>query len=111
MDLFSTSEITFLSVVTLVLYYFGLGLYRLFFHKLAGFPGPKLAALTYWFEFYYDVYPYKHQYVWKIRELHERYGSSFLFLSANEGRCPSRIDPNAITRADRPDQPKHTPHL
>lgn len=46
---------------------------RLFLHQLAHIPGPKLAALTWWYEFYYDaILP--GQYVFKIQELHERYG-------------------------------------
>lgn len=76
MNRLSTSEVALLSAFLLILYYGVLSIYRLFFHKLAGFPGPRLAALTYWFEFYYDVYPRKHQYAWKIRELHEHYGPS-----------------------------------
>ena len=72
----STSDVGLLSASLLILYYGVLSIYRLFFHKLAGFPGPRLAALTYWFEFYYDVYPQKHRYAWKIRELHEQYGLS-----------------------------------
>ena len=82
MNLLSRSETALLTVIVLVLYYGVLEIYRLFFHKLASFPGPKLAALTYWFEFYYDVYPYKHQYAWKIREMHEQYGPSSIPLSA-----------------------------
>ncbi|KAJ6136314.1 Cytochrome P450 [Penicillium capsulatum] len=46
---------------------------RLFFHPLAHIPGPRLAALTWWYEFYYDVIcPGK--YVFKIQELHRQYG-------------------------------------
>jgi cytochrome P450 len=30
--------------------------------------------LTFWYEFYYDVYPHKYQYGFKLRELHDRYG-------------------------------------
>lgn len=51
---------------------------RLFFHSLSHIPGPQLAALTWWYEFYYDtVQP--GQYVFKIQELHKQYGivSSF----------------------------------
>src|SRR6185295_6222932 len=47
--------------------------YRLFFSPIAHFPGPKLAAVTFWYEFYYDVV-LSGSYVWKILEMHERYG-------------------------------------
>lgn len=48
-------------------------IYRLYFTSLARYPGPRLAALTFWYEFYYDVVC-KGRYSWKIQELHERYG-------------------------------------
>ncbi|TAQ87257.1 hypothetical protein B7494_g4404 [Chlorociboria aeruginascens] len=47
--------------------------YRLFLSPISHFPGPKLAALTMWYEFYYDII-LKGQYVWKIRDLHKEYG-------------------------------------
>ncbi|KAH6681450.1 cytochrome P450 [Halenospora varia] len=46
---------------------------RLFLHPLAVIPGPKLAALTSWYEFYYDVIQ-PGQYVWHIQNLHAKYG-------------------------------------
>ncbi|OAL02174.1 putative benzoate 4-monooxygenase cytochrome P450 [Phaeosphaeriaceae sp. SRC1lsM3a] len=60
--------------VAWILYYVLLGIYRVYFHPLAKFPGPKLAALTFWYEFYYEIFPHKWQYVWKIKQLHEQYG-------------------------------------
>ncbi len=48
---------------------------RLFFGPLAHIPGPRLAALTSWYEFYYDVIK-PGQYVWKIKDLHAEYGGS-----------------------------------
>lgn len=48
-------------------------IYRLFLSPLARIPGPKLAALTSWYEFYYDVIK-PGKYVWKIKDLHEEYG-------------------------------------
>ncbi len=49
--------------------------YRLFFHPLSKFPGPKLGALTFCYEFYHDVLPHTGQYMWKIKQLHEEYGT------------------------------------
>ena len=57
-----------------VLYSICLGVYRLYFSPLAKFPGPKLAALTLWFEFYFDVVK-RGRYTWKIAKLHEQYGA------------------------------------
>lgn len=56
------------------IYLLGLAIYRLHLAPSAKFPGPRLAALCYWYEFFYDVWPHEGQYTWKIRELHEKYG-------------------------------------
>jgi hypothetical protein len=45
---------------------------RLVFHPLAGVPGPRLAGLTGWYEFYYDVIR-NGQYVKHIEEMHAKY--------------------------------------
>ncbi|KAI0964898.1 cytochrome P450 [Xylaria arbuscula] len=50
-----------------------LALHRLFFHPLSRFPGPKLAAITRWYEAYYDVLQ-NGQYTFKIAEMHKKYG-------------------------------------
>lgn len=60
-------------VTTIVLYYATVALYRLYLHPLAKFPGPKLAAVTRWYEGYYDLY-LSGQYTFKIAELHRQYG-------------------------------------
>ena len=46
---------------------------RLFFSPLRHIPGPKLAALTSWYEFYFDAIQ-QGKFVWKIKELHFEYG-------------------------------------
>ncbi|KAF4620123.1 hypothetical protein G7Y89_g14699 [Cudoniella acicularis] len=61
-------------IVALTAVYFGtLIFYRLFLHPLAKFPGPKLAAITRYYEAYYDIVQ-NGQYIFKIEELHKKYG-------------------------------------
>ncbi|KAK5949832.1 hypothetical protein OHC33_009221 [Knufia fluminis] len=89
-------------LTSLVIYNIGLTLYRLYFHPLAKFPGPRLAAITGWDEFYYDAIKGGRM-IWHIQELHDEYGpivrtgpdelhirdSSFydeLYISGNKGR-------------------------
>ncbi|KAJ5374407.1 hypothetical protein N7517_006413 [Penicillium concentricum] len=47
--------------------------YRLWFSPIAHFPGPKLAGLTMWYEFYYDSF-LEGQYTFRIAEMHRKYG-------------------------------------
>jgi hypothetical protein len=51
-------------------------IYRLYLSPIAKFPGPKLAALTYWYEFYYDVIK-RGMYIWEIEKMHQKYGECF----------------------------------
>ncbi|KAK9415788.1 putative Cytochrome P450-like protein [Seiridium unicorne] len=51
-----------------------LSIYRLFFHRVAHIPGPKLAALTYYYQSYYDFFPYQGQFIFQLEKLHKRYG-------------------------------------
>lgn len=62
------------SFLTFIIYLASLAVYRLFLHPLAKFPGPKLAALTRYYEAYYDVVQ-NGQYTFKIAELHREYGT------------------------------------
>lgn len=50
-------------------------IYSVYLGPLSKFPGPKLAAATLLYEFYYD-FVLKGRYTWKIRELHQQYGLS-----------------------------------
>ncbi|KAB8210281.1 cytochrome P450 [Aspergillus parasiticus] len=54
-------------------YLISLAVYRLWLSPLAKFPGPKLAALTLWYELYYDIYC-EGQYTFQIIRMHEKYG-------------------------------------
>lgn len=56
-------------------YILALAVYRLQYHPLAHFPGPKLAAATKWYEFWYDIIvPPGGRYSAIIDRLHDKYG-------------------------------------
>lgn len=59
--------LTLLAAVTIHLIY--TAIHRLFLSPLSSIPGPRLAALTSWYECYYDVY-HPAQYIFKIKFLH-----------------------------------------
>ncbi|CAJ2502883.1 Uu.00g102770.m01.CDS01 [Anthostomella pinea] len=62
-----------LVLASLLIYVSVVAVYRLYFHPLAKFPGPKLAALTTWYNGYHDLVR-GGQYVWVIEEMHKKYG-------------------------------------
>ena len=66
-----------------LLYGAGLVFYRLYLHPLHKIPGPKIAAATYWFEFYQDVILDGH-YLEDYPKLHAKYGGSRFFLYTYE---------------------------
>lgn len=61
------------TIAALFLHSMSLVIYRICLSPIANVPGPKLAAATFWYEFYYDVIK-QGRYTWKIKELHEQYG-------------------------------------
>ncbi|KXT12271.1 hypothetical protein AC579_2041 [Pseudocercospora musae] len=67
------SNILTILTFTLLAYIVLLPIYRLLLHPLSSIPGPKLAALTWWYEIYYDVC-LPGQYNFKILSLHKKYG-------------------------------------
>jgi len=64
--------------VLFVLYVISLYLYRLLLHPLRKYPGPKLAAVSNWYEFYYDVIQ-EGAFTFHIQDLHKQYGLTSLF--------------------------------
>src|ERR1700722_14061578 len=76
--------------------------YSVYFGPLAKFPGPKLAAATLWYEFYYDVI-LQGRYTFKIKELHEKYG---VFQS----HLHSYGDPAKVFRSHHSHQSKRAPY-
>ncbi|KAK3934316.1 cytochrome p450 [Diplogelasinospora grovesii] len=69
---------SFLLAVTVILlvslvHFICVIVYRLYFSPLAKFPGPRIAAATSWYEFYYD-YWLNGQYIFQIEQMHKKYG-------------------------------------
>ncbi|OAG39698.1 hypothetical protein AYO21_05973 [Fonsecaea monophora] len=76
LDGFALSSLTTtvaILVTTWLLYLMSLALNRLYLSPLAKFPGPKAAALSRWYELYYEVV-LKGQYSRRIDEMHQQYG-------------------------------------
>lgn len=61
--------------VLVVVWILGFILTRLYFHSLSKFPGPRIAALTRWYEFYHDVLR-DGTYVKYYPELHQKLGNT-----------------------------------
>ncbi|KAK3336174.1 cytochrome P450 CYP542B3 [Cercophora scortea] len=79
--------------------------WRLYLSPVAHIPGPKLAALTWWYEFYYDIV-LGGQYVFKIIELHDKYGP-IIRINPDEVHIGDpdfyeELYPSANRRRDRP---------
>ncbi|KAJ6043515.1 cytochrome P450 [Penicillium canescens] len=70
MDPFTPTVVVVLAVV---FYSTALGIYRLLLSPLARFPGPKLTALTGWYETYKDVFQ-GGQFIFEIEKWHQQYG-------------------------------------
>ena len=78
MELMSTSVLLYV-VLLFIAYILGVVLHRLYFSPLAKFPGPKLAALTLWYEAYYDIVKCG-KYTFKLKELHDKYGKYLKYM-------------------------------
>jgi hypothetical protein len=87
---------------------------RLFLHRLRGFPGPKLAAITSLYKTYYEVFK-GGELLQHLMELHVIYGMLHLFVSRSPFNSPYlgpviRIAPNEVG-AHRQSSPPHVYRL
>lgn len=95
-----TNAVALIAVIC-ICYIIGLGVYRLWLSPIASFPGPKLAALTGWYEFYYDVI-FNGSYLYKIEEMHRQFGEELTPGSQHRDDYMTQIhDPS---KPDRPYQ-------
>ena len=73
-----------LSFLGYILYCCGVMVYRLYLSPLAKFPGPKLAAITTWYETYFELFKgIGGQYTFQIEKMHKQYGTLGLVLSTS----------------------------
>jgi hypothetical protein len=71
----TTSEILFATVAAYTIAVAVESIRRLWFHPLSKFPGPPLAALTLWWQCYYDVFQKGGgQLHAQLGRLHKKYG-------------------------------------
>ncbi|KAI1393512.1 cytochrome P450 [Hypoxylon trugodes] len=59
--------------VAFILYRLSKAIYNLYFHPLAKFPGPKLAAVSHVYEFYWSIVR-DGEFIWEIERMHKKYG-------------------------------------
>ncbi|CBF82038.1 protein CYP58C1 [Aspergillus nidulans FGSC A4] len=60
-------------LLLIISFYLTRTVYRLFFHPLTRFPGPKITAATGLYEFYHDVVR-GGKFLWEIEQMHQVYG-------------------------------------
>ncbi|THC90386.1 hypothetical protein EYZ11_010149 [Aspergillus tanneri] len=77
----STVTALYMLVLVAIILALVVSLYRLFLHPLRAVPGPKLAAVTDFYRFYFDVFG--DGMVKTIPELHERYHSTVVRIGPN----------------------------
>jgi hypothetical protein len=82
---FSSLDLVGVALLSVVIYCFSLAIHRLYLSPLSAYPGPKLAGLTLWYEFYYDVIK-RGKFAWEIKRMHEVYGSTHYHFFA-QTRC------------------------
>lgn len=69
----TTFDLCRLAAIGIIFYVGAVSFYRLYWSPLASFPGPKLAAWTQWYEFYWNVIQ-PGQYIFHLQKLHDEYG-------------------------------------
>ncbi|KAI4243209.1 MAG: hypothetical protein L6R40_003577 [Gallowayella cf. fulva] len=105
MGIFSPSPTNIAVAAGLFIVYVAcLYIYRAFFDQLSHIPGPKLAAATLWYEFYYDVVK-KGRYTWEIWRMHEKYGPvvriSPYEIHINDPEFIDQVYPGSAVRTEK----------
>lgn len=84
LKMFEVVDLPRICLLTTVIYLVSLIIYRFYLHPLSGVPGPRLAAITSWYETYYDLFKAPGGQYWnKLDELHKSYGP-IIRINTNE---------------------------
>ncbi|KAI1271765.1 cytochrome P450 [Xylaria sp. FL0933] len=82
-----------------------IGVYRATYHPLARIPGPKLAAMSYWYEAYYELV-LGGQYFKRIKDMHKEYGPIIRItpqeVHFNDAEFVNTIYPTTGRKTDKP---------
>ncbi|CAG7989284.1 unnamed protein product [Penicillium salamii] len=85
------------AAIAWIIWAIGISIYRLLFHPLAKYPGPRLAAITNW---YTAFYAWRGDLHLQNRKLHQKYGRFLLSSStSNANTCSGdivRYGPNSL---------------
>lgn len=73
--------------VIFAVYSLSLVIFRLYFHPLARFPGPKILAATTWFETYVDLF--HHDFPQRLSKIHEKYGKTAQLSQTSSPSMPN----------------------
>lgn len=98
MAFLSASWLSLAVVTSFIAYHVYLVIYRLFFHPLAKFPGPKLAAATDLYEVYFNVIK-RGMFLWEIESMHKQYGKPKPLFNGDSQRS-SRSSTAIASRAE-----------
>ena len=89
---YAVTPAVWIATTTITLYYSSRCIYNLYFHPLHKFPGPKLAAIGSFLEFYYDVVK-DGTYLWEIEKMHLKYGKEDVLFPVSPLRLSYTIQP------------------
>jgi hypothetical protein len=96
----SRSTIVWSFVTVSVIYVILRCVYNLYFHPLRKIPGPKMAAMCSWYDFYSDIIK-GGTYLWQVKKMHDEYGTKSMHtltachLTLSAGPIV-RINPNEV---------------